>query len=157
MVQRIEHAFRCLVTISSYLSRGILENSTARSNLKKRLNVNCAVTLNAWTQIIGMCFCGRSFRVTFALNAMCSATYFVEKLKAEKRIIWGLGQDKKLLQYRLPDSISQWTGPDAVPMNPHYGFTSHHRPGVALCTCFPPIPMAADYEQKKVCCRHQFV
>lgn len=102
-------------------------------------------------------FLCRSFRVTFALNAMCSAKYFVEKLKVEKRIIWGLGQDKKLLQYRLPDSISQWTGPDAVPMNPHYGFISHHRPGVALCTCFPPIPMAADYEQKKVCCRPQFV
>jgi len=66
------------------------------------------------------------------LNAIVSTKYILEKEKVEKRIIWGWGKGKNLLQYRLPDAISQWTGPEAIPITPHFNIVAHQKSGTTL-------------------------
>ena len=50
----------------------------------------------------------------------------------EKRIIWSLGQNKNLLQYRLPEAPSQWTGPGGSPLAPQFNIIAHQKAGCAL-------------------------
>jgi len=68
------------------------------------------------------------------LKAIVSTKYFLEKEKVEKRVIWGLGKGKNLLQYRLPDATSQWTGPEGTPITPQFNIVAHQKPGTALGT-----------------------
>jgi hypothetical protein len=78
------------------------------------------------------------------LNALACAKYFLEKEKTEKKFIWALGKDKKLLQYRLPDTPGAWTGPDAMAQTPHFNIVAHHKPGFALGTHYTPFSSVSN-------------
>ncbi|EFJ12192.1 hypothetical protein SELMODRAFT_425544 [Selaginella moellendorffii] len=73
-----------------------------------------------------------SFRIASPALAMQVGKYYLEKEGVERKVLWALGQDKKLQQYRLPDSLQAWTGPDAMPFTPHFIIPGHAKPGTAL-------------------------
>ena len=73
-----------------------------------------------------------SFIVETPLNLILTSKYYVPKEKAERWIVWGLGQNKKLLQYRLPEALSQWTRPNGSPITPQFQIIAHQKAGVAL-------------------------
>eukprot|EP01018_Ginkgo_biloba_P030594 Gb_13923 [translate_table: standard] len=73
-----------------------------------------------------------SFRTIVPLLGIVLGKYYMQKEKIERKVLWGMGQDKKLLQYRLPQNIQAWTGPDGTPLNAHINLPGHSKPGSAL-------------------------
>ncbi|KAJ7513964.1 hypothetical protein O6H91_23G021000 [Diphasiastrum complanatum] len=76
-----------------------------------------------------------SFCIAVPLLAIVVGKYYLEKEGVERKVIWGLGQDKKLHQYRLPDSLQAWTGSDGMPLLAHFHIPAHSKPGCAIVLC----------------------
>lgn len=70
--------------------------------------------------------------MAFPLEVIHSSKYYLEKEKVERRIIWGIGKGKNLLQFRLPEAISAWTGSEATPMTAHFSVPGHQKAASAL-------------------------
>ena len=64
--------------------------------------------------------------MAFPLNIIVSSTI------KDKKIIWGLGQSKNLLQYRLPEMVNQWTGMDGSIVAPLLNIIAHQKEGSTL-------------------------
>lgn len=75
---------------------------------------------------------GFSIRTAVPLQNIVVGKYYLEKEGVERRVVWGLGADKKLLLYRLPDSLQGWTGSDAMPHNAQHNLPAHAKPGYAI-------------------------
>ncbi|KAH7421200.1 hypothetical protein KP509_13G045300 [Ceratopteris richardii] len=73
-----------------------------------------------------------SFRTQVPLTSIAIGKYFLEKERVERKIIWGMGQDKRLQQYRIPENLQGWSGPNGNPPHTHFNMPGHAKPGEAL-------------------------
>ncbi|MCO5592302.1 hypothetical protein L7F22_046302 [Adiantum nelumboides] len=73
-----------------------------------------------------------SFRTQVPLLSISIGKYYLEKEKVERKVVWGMGQDKKLQQYRIPENLQGWSGSSGNPLHTHFNMPGHAKPGAAL-------------------------
>ncbi|KAI5065904.1 hypothetical protein GOP47_0018528 [Adiantum capillus-veneris] len=73
-----------------------------------------------------------SFRTQVPLTSISVGKYYLEKEKVERKVVWGMGQDKKLQQYRIPENLQGWSGSSGNPLHSHFNMPGHAKPGAAL-------------------------
>ncbi|MCO5566369.1 hypothetical protein L7F22_020046 [Adiantum nelumboides] len=73
-----------------------------------------------------------SFRTQVPLLSISIGKYYLEKEKVERKVVWGMGHDKKLQQYRIPENLQGWSGSSGNPLHTHFNMPGHAKPGAAL-------------------------
>jgi hypothetical protein len=74
-----------------------------------------------------------SFRTQVPLLSIVVGKYYLAKEKVERKIVWGIGQDKRLQQYRIPQNVQGWTGSSGNAVHAHFNLPGHSKIGTALC------------------------
>ena len=73
-----------------------------------------------------------SFRTQVPLLSFVVGKYYLEKEKVERKIVWGIGQDKRMQQYRIPQTVQGWTGSSGNAVHAHFNMPGHAKIGTAL-------------------------